>query len=264
MPIKLHAIYRYPIKALGPETLQEVTLAQEGAMPGDRRFALARPEHATTTADWLPKRAFMALDSFPALAGVDVQRDADGHTLRLYQNGRLLGAGNPDNEAGRDTLASAIGKVLDGGLPTGARVVGTTASRFTDARQALLSIVCQASALDLSEMIRQDMPLRRFRSNLVLSGGMPWQEMDWIGETLDFGELKLRVVEPIVRCAATRANPASGLADLDVLRPLARLLGEAVFGVYAEVLSAGTIRCGDTVDTPTGGGRFRTRSALGM
>lgn len=266
MPTKLHAIHRYPVKGLGPETLESAVLDSGGSIPGDRRHALARPEHAQAagSANWLPKRAFVALDSCPELANVEIRRDTDGCTLALYQRGRQLGAGDPDCASGRIELENAIAKVLGDGHRVMPHLVGHGDSRFTDARQALLSIVCLSSVEDLSDIVKRDVDLRRFRANLVLSGGLPWQEMDWIGETLNIGAVRLRVLEPILRCAATRANPATGEADLDLLRPLARQLGEPVFGVYAEVTTGGSIAAGASVTSPRGSGRLRDRSALGL
>ncbi len=262
MPVTVHAIHRYPVKGLGAEALPAVELAQGEAIPGDRRHALARAGHAAAAQDagWQPKRCFIALDSCPQLAAVSVRRAADGHALVLQYRGAMLAAGDPDDSAGRLTLEGALSGLA--GAP--AKLVGGPVSRFTDARQALLSIACLSSADDLAAIVGHAVDIRRFRANLILAGGLPWQELDWVGETLTVGALKLRVVEPILRCAAIRANPGNGDADVDLLRPLARRFDEPLFGVYAEVVAGGRIAVGASVTVPERCGRLRDRSALGV
>lgn len=267
MPITLKAIRRYPIKGLGFESLDTVTLENRGAITGDRQYALASPEHAEQALSdhWLEKRALIATDRCPVLACVELQRDGGGAGVKLYRHGKLLGSGDPSNAAGRHALEQVLTTLLadtDPRPPRLPRLVGHASSRFTDARQALLSIVCLPSLEALSLAVGQAVDVRRFRANLILEGGLPWQELDWTNDVLYIGEAQLKVVEPILRCSAIHANPVSGEADINLLRPLARLVDEPVFGIYAEVINGGTIRTGDPVRAPSGGGRFPDRSKL--
>ena len=269
MSLTLAAISRYPIKGLGPEALAQTTLNPAQGLPGDRRWALARSD---TPLDpnapcWLPKRAFVALDREPWLAALSLRRvgtrEDESTVFEFARGGRVLlraDLASVDGRAGVETLVveqapdHALGRVT---------LVEGRGFAFCDAAQPLLSIISQASLNELGNTLGRTVEGTRFRANLVIAGGLPRQELDWVGAEIGIGAARLRVLEPIERCAATRANPRTGEADLDVLRPLARLTGEAVFGVYAEVLAGAVIACGERVTAPRGG-RVPARSGLGM
>src|SRR6516162_8748576 len=61
--MRVDRLYRYPVKGLSAEALDEVRVEAGGALPWDRAFALAQggapfdPEHPK----WLPKTNFMCL-----------------------------------------------------------------------------------------------------------------------------------------------------------------------------------------------------------
>ena len=57
--------------------------------------------------------------------------------------------------------------------------------------------------------------------------------------------MRLRVLSPITRCAATQVNPLTAERDLDIPAALARHFGHVNMGIYAEVLTAGTILPGN-------------------
>lgn len=80
----------------------------------------------------------------------------------------------------------------------------------------------------------------RLRPNLLLEG--PLDDDDLVGRTLAIGEVTLRVTDPTVRCVmVTQERP--GLAHVpELLKRIGPLAG-----VYAEVLSPGTIARGAEV-----------------
>ncbi len=55
------------------------------------------------------------------------------------------------------------------------------------------------------------------------------------------------VTAQIGRCDATSADTATGLRDIDMVATLERLYGHTDFGVFAEVVTGGTIRLQDRV-----------------
>ena len=61
--MRVEAIYRYPVKGLSPEALEEVALSTGRCLPHDRRFALAQGDAPFDPAapSWLPKRHFGCL-----------------------------------------------------------------------------------------------------------------------------------------------------------------------------------------------------------
>jgi uncharacterized protein len=89
---------------------------------------------------------------------------------------------------------------------------------------------------------------RRFRPNIVIStpDKEGFAENDWVGGTVTAGgDVRLAITEPCPRCddhPAARDLPK----DSGILRTAAQHNGVNV-GVYASVLSGGTIRRGDAV-----------------
>ena len=94
---------------------------------------------------------------------------------------------------------------------------------------------------------RQPMDPLRFRANLTVTGAERWEERDWIGYDLAIGEARLRVEEPIERCAATNVDPNTATRDMNIPMVLERGFGHVEFGVYARVTTPGTIRPGDAI-----------------
>jgi hypothetical protein len=94
---------------------------------------------------------------------------------------------------------------------------------------------------------------RRFRPNIVvdLPGEGP-VEQDWPGKAIRMGDsVVLRISEPTERCAMTTFAQSDLPADPRVLKCLARD-ADLRFGVYAEVLAAGSVACGDRVSFEIG------------
>ena len=82
---------------------------------------------------------------------------------------------------------------------------------------------------------------------ILIDGLDAWAEMGWPGKTLRLGETELEIVEPIVRCMATTANPETGQRDVDTLAILNGNWEHQDFGIYAEVTQGGRVALGDTL-----------------
>ena len=91
---------------------------------------------------------------------------------------------------------------------------------------------------------------RRFRPNIVVSTGPEQQgfaENDWIGHTVAIGDsVRLGITEPCPRCVMITLPQGDLPKDSGILRTAAQHNAVNV-GVYASVLSGGTIRRGDAV-----------------
>ena len=81
----------------------------------------------------------------------------------------------------------------------------------------------------------------RFRANLYVEGWPAWHEFDLLDHTLAIGDVRLKVVKRIVRCAAVNVDPDTAARDLAIPQALQRRLGHADCGIYAEVIEGGTI-----------------------
>ncbi|MBX6376306.1 MAG: MOSC N-terminal beta barrel domain-containing protein, partial [Acetobacteraceae bacterium] len=75
--MRVERIYRYPVKGLTAEALEEVTLAEGETLPHDRRFALAQGDAPFDPAApaWLPKRNFGCLMANARLAALHTAFD---------------------------------------------------------------------------------------------------------------------------------------------------------------------------------------------
>ncbi|MGD6748571.1 MOSC domain-containing protein [Streptomyces sp. BH105] len=97
---------------------------------------------------------------------------------------------------------------------------------------------------------------RRFRMTLGFGGGAPHAEDTWEGRTVRVGGAVLRVEGPVKRCGAVNRDPVDGSGGVRALSLIKgyRGLGQStlgrgvLFGVYADVLTPGRIKVGDTLD----------------
>ena len=124
---------------------------------------------------------------------------------------------------------------------------------FADGYPLLVTSV--ESLADLNMRMRRDatnaMPMNRFRPNVVIAGLPAWDE-DHIN-TLNIGEVVLKLAKPCVRCQVTTTDQLSGaqLSD-EPLNTLAKFrnnpdLGGVTFGWNAIVTQPGRISITDPV-----------------
>ena len=80
-----------------------------------------------------------------------------------------------------------------------------------------------------------------------MSSGWPaWHEFDLLDQTLAIGDIRLKVVKRITRCAAINVDPNRRARPPHPAGTEQRL-GHNECGVYAEVIAGGTIAVGDTI-----------------
>jgi uncharacterized protein YcbX len=115
-----------------------------------------------------------------------------------------------------------------------------------DDRSGAVSVVNLASVRDLEGRLGRAVDPLRFRANLYVEGWPAWSEMGFMsGDELSLGEATLRVVKPIVRCAATHVDPAAGVRDLDLVPALHQHYGHLACGLYLQVAWGGRVAAGD-------------------
>lgn len=92
-----------------------------------------------------------------------------------------------------------------------------------------------------------DFDVRRFRPNIVVdTADDGLVEQQWVGGTLRAGDVGVRVEIPAIRCSVPMREQPGVPADPAVSRTVSKH-GERCFGVYADIVEAGTIRVGDPV-----------------
>ena len=224
-------IWRYPVKSMGGERLEEATVAALG-IEGDRRWGIVdvdsgrvltgrrQPELLMAWARYLgPGRVAVTLPDGTETTADDDLSDWLGRRVALRPAGGSdtpeFEVPNPDEEDWRSYGAA------DGAWHDSARTRLSLVSRTTVGRW----------------------DLRRFRSNLLLRGG---GEDELVGATLRLGTATLEVSKQVGRCVMV-TRPLPGLdADRSVLRTI---LDErdGRLAVGALVTTPGTISEGDEI-----------------
>lgn len=118
---------------------------------------------------------------------------------------------------------------------------------FADAYPFLL--IGQASLDDLNKRLDMPLPMNRFRTNFVFSGGAPFEEDTWKNFTI--GELKFRAVKPCARCVITTTDQETAVRSEEPLRTLStfrRFGNKVLFGMNLIADSYGRIQIGDRID----------------
>ncbi|MEX2123488.1 MAG: MOSC domain-containing protein [Woeseia sp.] len=245
--MKLERLVRYPVKGLGPDELSSAHVAAGGAIVFDREYAVA---HASTEFDpaapqFLDKRHFFVLMQNASLAALKPHYlETERRITVTFPDGRKLSA-CLDRPEDRRRLAAALndftGEESRGGAP---RIVSAKDHRFFDVPQNYLSLINLASVEDLGRTLGTELDPIRFRANLYVSGLPAWEETRFAGRDLACGELRLRAVRPISRCAATSVNPKTAEVDVNVPFALRKHYDTLNMGLYLEVIEGGRLERG--------------------
>ncbi|MGH7068008.1 MAG: MOSC domain-containing protein [Acetobacteraceae bacterium] len=252
--MRIEYLYRYPVKGLTAEAIEEATLERGRAIPWDRAFALAQGDAGfdPKEARWLPKSNFMCLMKNATIARLKASFDPRTGQLAIRA---------PDGPACIAQALTPVGRArieefLIGFLGPEARgrprfhyVPGHV---FCDQRRPVVSLINLASLAAFERHAGGPRERARFRANIYFCGVPAWRELAWVGSELVAGGVKLRVVKRITRCPATEVNPASGVRDADTLAELFALNGHRDLGVHAEVVAGGVIAVGDSIELMDG------------
>jgi uncharacterized protein YcbX len=126
-------------------------------------------------------------------------------------------------------------------------VLSSPGHSFSDVARKVVSIINLSSVRAIESMVGATVHPLRFRANLYVEGWPAWSEFDLLDRTIAIGETRLKVVKRIVRCAAINVDPDTAERDLAIPQALQRRLGHADCGIYAEVITGGTIAAGDRI-----------------
>ena len=253
MTITVTQICRYPVKGLSAELLEKVALAVDKGLPGDRRFAIAHGSSALPAeiADWVPKTSFLALVKNERLAALETAFDEASGVLTIKRGGKPVARGKLTDRIGRTLIEEFFAAYMASEARGKPKLVQAAPERsISDHRDCVVSLINLASLRDLGRVVGGPVDPIRFRGNVYIDGGSPWQEFTWVDQEIAIGGARLKVTTRIDRCAATNVNPATAARDLNIPQALQRGFGHVDCGVYARVIAAGTVAVGDAVAPP--------------
>jgi len=234
-------IWRYPVKSLRGERLDEAEIGVEG-VSGDRRYAIF--DLATgfgLTARRRPELLFAAARMRP-----------DGSAEITLPDGSVA----QDDAAlstwlGRDVVLRSTEQVTQRRFENPEDFENESTGRwepfegsggaFQDSGNAAVSLLSRPSMRDWNQ--------QRFRANIVLDEA---GENELVATRITLGEAILDVRKPLERCVmVTRPQPGGIDRDLDVLRTIHREL-DGCLAVGAVVSAPGRVRTGDELMAQTG------------
>jgi uncharacterized protein YcbX len=246
----VHAIYRYPVKGLSPEPLEQVLVAPGQTLPADRLYAVENGPSGFDPAAprYQPKQRYLMLMRNERLARLRTRCDDASHTLAIALEGREAVRGDLRAPDGRAAIERFFAQFCADELNGAPRVLHAPGFSFSDVASKVVSIINLASLSALEDVLGVGVHPLRFRANLYVAGWPAWREFDLVGEELAVGQsARLKIVKRIVRCAATNVDPDTGIRDLSIPHTLMRSFGHADCGVYAEVVNGGAIAPGDAI-----------------
>lgn len=206
-------LWRYPVKSLGGERLDEAELGLEG-IPGDRLVHVRNGNGRVVTSRIRP-----------ALLGLRGSLGPDGEPLI---DGRPWDA--PESHA---TVGAALGNVLGGWE----LVRDDSLERF-DVLPLSIATDGTIAALGYDG--------RRLRPNIVVGGVEGLAERGWPGRMLRIGDAWIAVARLRPRCVMTTFDPDTQVQDPGVLQRIVAEFDGAV-ALDCTVVRPGRIRVGDEV-----------------
>jgi uncharacterized protein YcbX len=118
--------------------------------------------------------------------------------------------------------------------------------------EASLSVIASDTVREIARLAGQSPDVRRFRPNVVvrLLRPVPFQEDEWLGGVLSFGEgddaPAITVTLRDVRCSMVNLDPDSACPAPEVLKAVVRV-HQNTAGIYGTVTRTGRVAIGQTI-----------------
>ena len=237
MPIKIgevETLFRYPVKSMSGERLEVAELGWHG-LNGDRRLAFRRTDDRGSF-PWLTATKLPELILF----GPQRRGSAEG-TLPTHVR-------TPEGEEmavfGED-LAAEVGRRHRSPV----QMMHLKHGIFDEAS---ISVITSATVREIGRLAAQQPDVRRFRPNIVINslGSVPFEEDEWVGGVLSFGEgleaAAIGVTLRDERCAMVNLDPSSAHPAAEVLKAIVRARDNKA-GVYGAITRRGRLAVGQTI-----------------
>jgi len=229
----VEAIFRYPVKSMGGERLEAANLGWHG-LEGDRRLAFRRLDDRGgfpwLTASKLPDLLLFAPQRRGAQGDLPTHiRTPDGEETPIF---------------GED-LATEVGRRY--GSPV--QMMHLKNGIFDDAS---ISVIASDTVHEIGRLSGRSLDVRRFRPNVVvrLLRSLPFQEDEWVGSVLSFGEgddaPAITATMRDLRCSMLNLDPDSASLAPEVMKAIVRA-NQNNAGVYGAVTRVGRVAVGQPI-----------------
>ena len=242
-------LYRYPIKGLSPERLDAVQIPSNEGFPIDRQYALLLSDADFDPAApiWLAKANFIMLMLHEQIAQLKTHYDEANKTLEVKHPDGSIFNFKLDNSAGRSALENFFYGFMPQHLKHKPRLVQAAGHHFSDKSPKYVSLINLASLRELEQEWHEDLDPLRFRANIYIDDAKPFSELDWVGKTIQLGQVTAMVMLRNGRCSATNVNPNTGMRDRNIPGKLRQTFGHKDLGIYLSVTQGGWLHEGEKV-----------------
>ena len=264
MPL-VSALYSYPVKSTTSNALQTSEVGPLGLMY-DRNWGIFDKRDQCLTAREFP----ILLDIYAKIEDQKVtlfHKDETVAQFSVTNDGKSQELSIHSNSAYGSSISRKIDQWFSNFLgvecqlmtsdPQGQRPVLTKhggnelKDRVAFADQAPILIISEASLKDLNRRLNEPIEMNRFRPNIVISGGGPYQEDNW--KRIAIQDVEYKIIQQCERCVLTTIDPITKQKH-PLTEPLPTLSkyrkgprGGVVFGVHAVPLGSGSISVDDKV-----------------
>lgn len=229
----VEAIFRYPVKSMGGERLETAELGWHG-IEGDRRLAFRRMEDRSGF-PWL------SASKLPDLLLFHPQRREDGVDLPTH----IRTPDGTELPVFGEELVAEVGRRC--GAPV--QMMQLKHGIFDEAS---VSVIAFETVSEIARLAGQGPDVRRFRPNIAvrLLRPTPFQEDEWLGGVLSFGEgndaAAVTVTMRDVRCSMLNLDPDLASSAPEMLKAVVRA-HQNTAGIYGTVTRIGRLAVGQTV-----------------
>ena len=233
---QVEAIFRYPVKSMGGEQLEVANLGWHG-IDGDRRLAFRKIDDRTGF-PWL------SASKLPDLLLFTPHRCEDGAAHGDLPTHIRTPDGVEMPMFGED-LAADVGRRC--GSPV--QMMHFKHGIFDEAS---ISVIASDTVREIGRLAGRSPDVRRFRPNVVvrLLQPVPFQEDEWLGGVLSFGEgdkgPAITVTMRDERCSMVNLDPDSASSAPEVLKSVVRA-NQNNAGIYGVVTRIGRLAVGQTI-----------------
>jgi uncharacterized protein len=231
----VEAIFRYPVKSMRGQRLEVANMGWHG-IDGDRRLAFRRVDDRSGF-PWLTASKLPELILFSPQHRKDSAEEDVPMYIRAPDGGEMAVFG--------DELTAEVGRRY--GAPV--QMMQLKQGIFDE---ACISVITSDTVREIGRLAERSLDMRRFRPNVAvrLLRPVPFQEDEWLGSVLSFGEKDdapaITVTMRDVRCSMVNLDPDSAAAAPEVLKTIVRA-NQNNAGIYGAVTRVGRLSVGQSV-----------------